>query len=220
MERFLELTKTVYIVETDKDFNEGSNIEYYEPYRRTKQVFYSLPEGSTLYLEMSNVRYVDWFFALLTVGEIQNAKATGTHADTVYRKHLVVKEPSPLVLDAITKMVDDYGNCFLHLDSDGVLNIGGRKVNNSEGKLTLLNWLLSKEIKGVSAEGTRDNIFPQKSVEAVSHLLRELAYCGLLVAKDQKLPGAGRPQKLYSPFWPDEAKAWRVADVIHKWADV
>ncbi|MDO8507244.1 MAG: hypothetical protein Q7S53_01610 [bacterium] len=218
MERELEIVRPVYIIDTDKEADEGENTEYFKPYSRTKQIFYSLPEGSTLYLGMSNVQYVDWFFALMTVGEIQNAKAAGTHSSTVYRKHLVVKEPRRLVLKEITKMVDDYSNCFLHLDQGGALSVSGRKVTKSKSKLLLIDRLLSGGIENVSAGNVRESIFPNRSEQAVSYILRELAYCGVLIEKNEKY-GQGRPLKLYSPYWPSHAKSWEIGGEIYKRAD-
>lgn len=162
------------------------------------------PQGSTLYVDLSKVDYIDYPFVLFAFVTQQRSKFP--------RKHLVFFEPKDYVLNGLGKIGRKHKTRFICL-KNGTLNVVGtpmivyeeavfKELLESNQWLSIRELMKSKKI--------------QRSFARNHQVLASFVNDGIVRIKKAKgEKGTGRPLSQFLPFWPRKAELWDVGGHIY-----
>lgn len=192
-----------FIVNKNEIFFEAEDMLHFS--KPIDDIVFRLPEEATLYVDLSEVDYIEYPFALFAFVTQQKSHFPP--------KHLVFVEPKEAVLQSMDEIGKNHSTCFVCL-KDGYLKVIGLPIaayaETILRELIGINrWSSIKEL--MKLEGI------QRSFARNHQVLKALAEDGIIrtkkQAKDQGKPG--RPSSLFLPFWPQRAKSWNIRDQIY-----
>lgn len=173
---------------------------------RILDIIDELPRGSTLYLDMRQVKFVSEAYAVLVFCPLINV--TATTGSPWGGRRLIFVEPRFRIIQSLTKMVDDQrkARLFLYLDEDQTLHVGG-KAFTPPLEEALFGVLTSQTPITKSDLAT---ITGRESAQC-SKDLKDLYRHGLVDCSSVPSNGkAGRPVLQYSAYWPERVRDWAI----------
>lgn len=200
-----EVERELEVAESDLNWRvEQTYVNYM--YKLDKE-FFDLPEGGTLYLNLSRVTNMDLQYAYRSVTALQCTLGEGP----LKKKHLILVQPSERVKRTIEIAVDENEEAFVYMDLGE--DDQGQECNLLKIKGSVVDKTYMKVLKKIIGEDEKYSAselfsyFQSGNLQLYKDILDDLYGWGIL-CKIEERGKPGRPVAKFFAFWPTNSEFW------------